>query len=94
MNWSVNEPQYYERVSVHEPGASWGLLKPTGASWGLQEPLGTSWDLLGRFRASGGAQPIATDVHKTLRIRATGEGQSIGTRVKHQGLVPQERPNT
>eukprot|EP00959_Pyramimonas_sp_CCMP1952_P007358 153904-Pyramimonas_sp.AAC.1 len=43
MTWSANESQQYERVSAHEPGASWGFMKPPGASWGLKEPLGASW---------------------------------------------------
>eukprot|EP00959_Pyramimonas_sp_CCMP1952_P458837 9477282-Pyramimonas_sp.AAC.1 len=59
----------------------------------LLGPPVASWDLPGRLRAPGQAQYVATDVYKTLRIGAIGEGPTIGTRVKPQGLAPLERPN-
>eukprot|EP00959_Pyramimonas_sp_CCMP1952_P116053 2426061-Pyramimonas_sp.AAC.1 len=78
------------------PGASRSLLGLRGVSRGLLEPRVASWSLLGpprRIRAPGEARSIGADVHKTLRIGAAGEGQSIGAHVKHQGFVPQGRPN-
>ena len=80
------------------PRPSWGVLGP---SWGLLGPPGPSWALLGPgcFLGSPGASwallgpPGASYKHirKNTRMRAPGEGTSIGTYVKTRGCAPLER---